>query len=253
VLSVSFHGLAVAGFWSGGEGLGADVRGLVWYGSVALLLRWGTEIIITASQLRAIVPDLSFRRIAYMSLWRVMTEAPIAMVLVLLCDPQRPINFLAVIALLAMGAAIALMSLHLRMRAEGLQGGLLKAGELYDAIYGMAKRMGVPLRRVYILPEEISSRVGPKVGAYGDLLIPERLLRSAYRREVDGIVAYEMMLIKTSYLNSFWAGVLPILVIIVWRIYNAQNAPSASMTLMAQVGMVFSAFGAFERSLGLRD
>jgi len=249
VLSVSFHGLAIAGFWSGGEGLGADVRGLVWYGALALLLRWGTAIIIAASDLRAVVPDLAFGRILHMTFFRIMTEVPFAIVLVLLCDPQRPISLVSVIALLGLGAAIALTAAHYRLHAEGLRGGLVNTGELYDAVWAMAKRMGVPLRRLYILPEEISPRVGPRVGAYGDLLIPERLIRSAYQREVDGIVAHEMMLMKIGYLNSMWAGVLPILVIIVLRIYSAQYAPSASVTLVAQVGMALSAIFAFERSL----
>jgi len=245
ILSVSLHGLAIAGFWSGGEALAADVRGLVWYGTLALLLRWATEIIMTAPGLRAIVPDLSFGRILYLSFCRVMTEVPIAVVLVLLCDPQRPINFATVIALIGVGAAFVFTAWNFRLLAEGIKGGRANGGELYDAICAMAKRMGVPLRRIYILPEEISPRLGPKCGSHGDLLIPERLVRSAYRRELDGIIAYQMMLIKTKYLNSFWAGLFPVIVILVWRIYNAQNAPSANVTLMAQAGMVVSAVATF--------
>jgi len=245
VLSVSLHGLAIAGFWSGGEALAADVRGLVWYATLALLLRWATETIMTAPGLRAIIPDLSFGRILYLSFCRVMTEVPIAVVLVLLCDPQRPINFATVIALIGVGAAFVFTAWNYRMQAEGIKGGRAYGGELYEAIGAMAKRMGVPLRRIYILPEELSPRLGPKCGSHGDLLIPERLVRSAYRRELDGIIAYQMMLIKTNYLSSFWTGVLPLMVILVWRIYNAQNAPSASMTLMAQAGMVLSAVATF--------
>ena len=58
-----------------------------------------------------------------------------------------------------------------------------------------------------------------------------------------------MMLIKTKYLNTFWAGVLPIMVILVWRIYNAQNAPSANVTLLAQSGMALSALATFGQSM----
>jgi len=202
-------------------------------------------MIMTAPGLRAIVPDLSFGRILYLSFCRVMTEVPIAVVLVLLCDPQRPINFATVIALIGVGAAFVFTAWNFRMSAEGIKGGRANGGELYDAIGAMAKRMGVPLRRIYILPEEISPRLGPKCGSHGDLLIPERLVRSAYRRELDGIIAYQMMLIKTKYLNSFWAGLFPLMVILVWRIYNAQNAPSANVTLMAQAGMVLSAVATF--------
>ena len=249
VLSVSYYGLAIAGFWSGGEGLGADVRGLVWYGTLALLLRWGTEIVIASAEWRAIAPEISLGRILAMSFFRVMAEVPVATVMVLLCDPQRPLNLATVLALLGVGAAIALIAWHFRMRAEGIRGGLTKEGELHDAIRAMATRMGVSLRRLYILPEDTSPRLGPKAGGYGDLLIPERLLQSAYRREVDGIVGYELMLIKTKYLNSFWAGLLPIVVILVWRVYNAQNAPSAGTSLVAQGGMVLSAFATFGKTM----
>jgi hypothetical protein len=249
VLSVTYYGLAIAGFWSGGEGLGADVRGLVWYGTLALLLRWGTEIIIASSAWRAIVPNMSLGRILFMSFSRVMAEVPVATVMVLLCDPQRPLNLATVIALLGFGAAIALTAWHFRMRAEGLRGGLANAGELHDAVWAMAKRMGVPLRRLYILPEEVSPRLGPKAGSHRDLLIPERLLRSVYRREMDGIVGYQLMLIKTKYVNAFWAGLLPVAVVLVWRIYNAQNASSANVTLVMQAGMMVSAFATFGQTL----
>jgi hypothetical protein len=225
------------------------VRGLVWYGTLALLLRWATEIIIASYVWRAIVPNMPLGRTLYMSFWRVMSEVPIATVLVLLCDPQRPINLATTIALLGIGGAMAFIAWHYRMRAEGLQGSLAKAGELHDALWEMAKRMGVPLRRIYILPEDLSPRLAPKAGTHGDLLVPERLLRSANRREVDGILTYQMMLIKTKYLNSFWGGVLPILVILVWRVYNAQNATSANVTLAVQAGMVVSAFATFGKTL----
>jgi len=56
-------------------------------------------------------------------------------------------------------------------------------------------------------------------------------------------------LIQIRYLNYFWSGVLPILVILVWRIYNAQNAPSSTVTLAVQAGMVLSAFATFGRTL----
>jgi hypothetical protein len=199
--------------------------------------------------LRAIVPDLPLNRILSMSFTRAMAEVPIATVMVLLCDPQRPINLPTVIALVGLGAAIALTAWHFRMRAEGLKGGLADAGELHDAIQAMAKRMGAPLRRLYILPEDVSPRLAPKAGGYGDLLIPERLLRSAYRREVDGIIGYQLMLIKTKYVNSFWAGLLPVVVILVLRAFNAQHAPSPELSLAAQGGMVLSAFATFGKTL----
>jgi hypothetical protein len=46
VVTISFHGLAIAGFRSGNEGMGADVQTLLWYGTGALLLRAASEFLI---------------------------------------------------------------------------------------------------------------------------------------------------------------------------------------------------------------
>ena len=54
-MTVSFHGLAIAGFRSGIEGIGADVLTLTWYGTGALLLRAATEFLILWPDMRAAV------------------------------------------------------------------------------------------------------------------------------------------------------------------------------------------------------
>jgi len=250
VLSISFHGLAIAGFWSGGEGREADVRGLVWYGTLALLVRLATELILTTSALRAASADVPFLWTLRVSFWRVMTEFPFAIVLVLLCDPTRPFSLYPVVIMLALGGAIAFASAHALMLAEGLKGGLAKAGELHDAVFELAKKMRVPLRRLYILPEGRSPRIAPMVGASGELLIPERLLRLASRREIDGVVGYEMMLIKNKYVNSIWLAVLPIALLLVWRAYIFQTSSSENITLFREAGIAVSAFVAFRKSFG---
>ena len=248
VLSISVHGLAIAGFWSGGEALGADLRGLIWYGTLAFLVRLATEIILTTSALRAAAADVPFGWTLRVGFWRVMTEFPFAMVLVLLCDPTRPFNIGPVVVMLCLGGTIAFACAHARMLAEGLKGGLVTAGELHDAVFELAKRMKVPLRRLYILPEGGSPRIAPKVGASGELLIPERLLRQANRREVDGVVAFEMMLIKNKYVNAIWLAVLPIALVLVWRAYAFQTSSSENITLFREAGIAVSAFVAFQRS-----
>ena len=250
ILSISFHGLAIAGFWSGGEGREADVRGLIWYGTLALLVRLATELILTTSALRVASADVPFLWTLRVSFWRVMTEFPFAIVLVLLCDPTRPFSLGPVVIKLSLGGAIAFASTHALMLAEGLKGGLAKAGELHDAVFALAKKLRVPLRRIYILPEGGSPRIGPMVGASGELLIPERLLRLASRREIDGVVGYEMMLIKNKYVNSIWLAVLPIALLLVWRAYIFQTSSSENITLFREAGIAVSAFVAFRKSFG---
>ncbi len=248
VLSISLHGLAIAGFWSGGEGLSADVRGLIWYGALAWLIRLATELILATSELRAADSNLPFYWVFRVSLWRVSAELPFAIVLVLLCDPTRPFSLGPVVAMLSLGGAIAFACSHALLLAEGLKGGLAKTGELHDAVFQMARRMNVPLRRLYILPEGGSPRIAPVVGASGELLIPERLLRCANRREIDGVIAYEMMLIKNKYVNSIWVAVLPVVILLVWRAYIMQMSSSENFTLLGEAGIAVSAFVAFQKS-----
>jgi hypothetical protein len=248
VLAVSFQGLAIAGFWSGGEGTGADIRALIWFGTLALLLRFVAELLLASAepQSAATGARLQTLRVAF---WRVTVEAPFALVLVLLCDPQRPLDLGSVIALLALGTVLACAAGQTLLLAEGLKGGVASAGEFPQAIQALAGRMRVPLRKLYILPAEASSRIVPKVGLHGDLLVPERLLGALSRREVAGIVSYDMMLIKNKHLNSLWLSVLPMLIVLVWRAYAYQNSPSANLTLLREAGIAVSAFAAFRRSL----
>ena len=65
----------------------------------------------------------------------------------------RPFSLGPAVVMLAFGGTIAFAAGHALMLAEGLKGGLTRAGELHDAVFQLAKRMNVPLRRLYILPE----------------------------------------------------------------------------------------------------
>ncbi len=247
VVAVSFHGLAIAGFRSGEEGLGADVSALTWYGTGALLLRAATEFLLHGAEMRVAV---GLRRALEVSLLRGLTEIPFAIVLVLLSNPQNPLNPATLIAMLGLGAATAFVAWHLLRLTLGEKGGTVLDGELHDAVFETARRMHVRLRRLYILPENLGPRVAPSVGSKGDLMIPERLLRAASRREIDGVVAYELMLIKNRHLNAIWSVMVPGLIVLIWRAYLHQTSPSENYTLIREAGIMISAFGVFRRSLG---
>jgi Protein of unknown function (DUF1266) len=247
VVTVSFHGLAIAGFNSGNEGLGADIQTLAWYGMLALLLRTVTEYMLLTPELRAAI---SRRQAVEICWWRSMTEIPFAIVLVLLSNPQNPLDVATLIVMLAMGAATTFVAWHwLRLRL-GEKGGSVREGELYDAVFGAARHMRVPLRRLYIQPEKLGPRVAPVVGSKGDLMIPERLLREANRREVNGVVGYELMLIKNRHVNAIWATVVPMVAVLCWRAYLYQASTTENFALIREAGIMLSALGAFQKSLG---
>jgi hypothetical protein len=193
---------------------------------------------------------VSQRRCLEISLWRSLTEIPYAIVLVLLCNPQNPLDPGTLIVMLAMGAATALLAWRGLRLALGEKGASVRDGELYDAVFTIARRMHVPLRRLYIQPESIGPRVAPAVGSKKDLMIPERLLRAASRREIDGVVAYELMLIKSQHLKTIWATVLPMLPILIWRAYLFQTSATENFSLVREAGIMLSAFGVFHKALG---
>ncbi|HSR08701.1 MAG TPA: DUF1266 domain-containing protein [Bryobacteraceae bacterium] len=247
VVTVSFHGLAIAGFNSGDEGTGADIQTLAWYGTLALLLRAGSEFMLLTPELRAAV---SRRRAVEICWWRSMTEIPFAIVLVLLCNPQNPLDVPTLIVMLAMGVATTFVAWHWLRLKLGEKGGSVQEGELYDAVFEAARRMRAPLRRLYIQPENLGPRVAPVVGSKGNLMIPERLLLAANRREINGVVDYELMLIKSRHVNAIWATVIPMAAVLCWRAYLYQTSATENFALIREAGIMLSALGAFQKSLG---
>jgi Zn-dependent protease with chaperone function len=214
---------------------------------LALLLRAVTEFMLLTPELRAAV---SLRQAVEICWWRSMTEIPFAIVLVLLCNPQNPLDVPTLIVMLAMGAATTFVGWHWLRLKLGEKGGSVREGELYDAVFAAARRMHVPLRRLYIQPENMGPRVAPVVGSKGDLMIPERLLREANRREVNGVVGYELMLIKNRHVNAIWATVIPMAAVLCWRAYLYQTSATENSALIREAGIMLSAFGAFQKSLG---
>src|SRR5258708_30859121 len=120
VLSISLHGLAITGFWSGGEGLAADVRGLC--------VVWDTGLVGAARhradprhfRIAAASSEWPFHWVLRVSFCRVMTEFSFAMVLVLLCHPTRPFSLGPVVVMLAFRGTVAFVAGHVLLLAEGL-------------------------------------------------------------------------------------------------------------------------------------
>ncbi len=81
-------------------------------------------------------------------------------------------------------------------------------------------------------------------------MIPERLLRAASRREINGVVTYELLLIKNSHLSGIWVTVVPTLVVFAWRAYLHQTGATENFTLIREAGIMMSAFGTFQKSQG---
>lgn len=110
IVAISLHGLAIAGFGSRSEGLVADLSTLALYGMGLLPLRVATEFLLNGPEMQA---SFGLRHTLKIRLLRGLAEVPFAIALVLLCNPQTPINFATVIVILALAAATLLVAQHL--------------------------------------------------------------------------------------------------------------------------------------------
>jgi hypothetical protein len=240
-LSIYFHGLAIAGFWSGGEGLGAALRAITWYGSLAWLLRAGTELIISGATI-PFAAEMGLQRLLLVCLFRSASEAPFAVVILFLSNPQAPLGFGLLIMLAAIAAAGMLLAQHGLKLATGLKGAVVHSGELYDAVFALAKRMGVSLKRLYIQPEGEWKNLTPSTGTAGNLMLPERLLRSVSRREVDALAAYALLTVKTGHVrNAIQAAVMITLVFLV-HAYRSQIFEPGTFLLLGQIVLATEGF-----------
>ena len=221
------------------------MEALTWYATSALLLRILTEFVMQ----REVVPQVPPGRLLTVCFWRAFGEVPFPVSIVMLCDPESPLDIGLVIFMLMMAAITLILAWRGLLVAKQMKGSLVKTGELHDAIFAMAKQMRAPLRRLYIRPEAAWPQPLPLVSARGELMIPEGLVRNASRRELDGLVGYGLMLVKNDYIKSLVLSIAPMAALVLWRAYMYQHSTSGNLTLIREAGVVFSASVAFNKSL----
>ena len=244
-LSVVLNGLAIAGFWSGGEGLAADIRALLWYLPAAVAMRVAMELIVMMPVMKASAPNLGFYRVLRACFWRVMTEGPPAGVILLVSNPRNPLNLATLIVLVAAATAVSVLARRSWMLAVELQGGRARAGEFHDTVFAMAARAGAPLKRLYIIPDGPWQNSLPYVVSGGGLVIPERLLEHLSRREVNAVAAYALLMIKTSYLRRRDITLAVLLIIATGCAYLMQSAPSAPLSLLLVAVVLITGWAAY--------
>jgi len=246
-VSIYFHGLEIAGFWSGAEGLGADLRAITWYGSSACVLRTITELIVSSAALDSDLPGLEFSRLLAVCLLRSASEAAVATLVLFLSNPNDPLQLPILIFLSAVAAGVVLLAQHGLKLATGQKGGIVRGGELHDAIFALAKKMSVPLKRLYIQPESEWKNLNPITGTRGNLMLPERLLHSVSRRELDALAGYALLTLKTGYVQKALRGAVIIAFLFLWRAYRSQMFQPGPFLVFAQIVLATEAFLAFLR------
>jgi hypothetical protein len=91
VLSVQFHGLDIAGFWSGVEGWSAMITAFTWYGPAALALRMALEVVIARPTSPLSAPHVPLLEVLRACLAPVTRDMIFAEVLLFVYNPQSPV------------------------------------------------------------------------------------------------------------------------------------------------------------------
>jgi hypothetical protein len=180
-------------------------------------------------------------------LLRSASEAPFAVVVLFLSNPQNPLQFDLLIVLAALAAAAVLLAQHGLKLVTGQKGGMVRGGELYDALFALAKKMSVPLQRLYIQPEGEWTNVIPSTGTKGNLMLPERLLRSVSRREIDAMAAYALLTLKSGYIQNALRTAVIIAFVFLVHAYRSQIFQPGTFLLLGQVVLATKAFSGFLR------
>ena len=100
----------------------------------------------------------------------------------------------------------------LKKRFMNLAPYAIEVGELRDRIFELAKRCGVKLKQIYILPEDKMRTINAMASSGNHIILTNALLANLNRREVDSVVAHELGHLKHRHPNSlttiFVVGVL---------------------------------------------
>jgi hypothetical protein len=115
VVSVQFHGLDIAGFWSGVEGWSAMITAFTWYGPAALALRLALEVVIARRDLPLSAPRVPLLEVLRACFWPVTRDMISAVVLLFVYNPRSPVYIERVIFTI-IAAAIASARRHAQSR-----------------------------------------------------------------------------------------------------------------------------------------
>jgi hypothetical protein len=162
-----------------------------------------------------------------------------------LSSPQIPLDFSMLLVLAAVAAIVLLLAQHGLKLATGQKGGLVRSGELYDAVFALAKKMSVPLKKLYVQPEGEWKNLDPIIGTRGNLMLPERLLRSVSRREIDAMAAYALLTLKSGYVQKALRAAVIIAFVFLVRAYRPQVFQTGTFLLLGQIVLATEAFLAF--------
>ncbi len=238
VVSIPFHGLDIAAFAAGGEGMGAQLAALRWYAPAAIAIGWVLEVILSREVARLVSPTIPFARLVRISLFRTIAAATVPLVIMLLVSRAFGWNLPFLLVFLSLATAVALISWQ--MSIASTQRRRLRSGELHDATFAMSGRIGAPLKRIYIEPENPWRSPNPIAGNGGELVIPERMLRTLSRSELDAMVSYGLVLMRNGFAGrtmlaySFLAGLF-ILAAFLLQWLVSQNVALFALTIYSIV------------------
>jgi hypothetical protein len=218
--------------------MGAQLAALRWYAPAAIAIGWIVEVILSREVARLVSPTIPFARLVRISLFRTIAAATVPLVIMLLVSRAFGWNLPFLLVFLSLATAAALISWQLSIAST--QRRRLRSGELHDATFAMSGRIGAPLKRIYIEPENPWRSPNPIAGNGGELVIPERMLRTLSRSELDAMISYGLVLMRNGFAGrtmlaySFLAGLF-ILAAFLLQWVVSQNVALFALTVYSIV------------------
>jgi Zn-dependent protease with chaperone function len=112
----------------------------------------------------------------------------------------------------------------------------LSSGDLRDRIFELAKKAGVPVKQIYVLPDSTSQLSNAFASSSNVVMITASLLKYLSKREVDSILAHELGHLKEKHPQV--RGYITLAVIFVMNI--VASAVSAVINLPRSGSVIFS-------------
>src|SRR5262249_34265083 len=130
-------------------------------------------------------------------LFRTIAYSIVPIVMMLLASRAFRWNYPFLFAFLSMATAIGLVAWHVSHAAMDLR--RVRAGEFHEAVFRAAERIGAPLKRLYIEPANPWRSMYPIAGTGGELIVPEGLMRTLSRAELDAMIGYTLISMRNGH------------------------------------------------------
>jgi Zn-dependent protease with chaperone function len=200
--------------------------------------------LIFANIISAVVLDLRLTLIDVLKLawWRLVSFALPLLLIAIAADDVLQGELWGAIWIVVAGAC-AIVGTIFHRRAEGFRQHEVKASETRNRALAIAKRMGVKLQRVYVVPSGHGHLTNAFAGG-GSIALTDNLGKRLDRREIDSVIAHELGHIIHGHTRKIFLRTMTIYAIVVLLLFVFRQSLTQIRPVL-EVLVVFAPLAAF--------